>query len=542
MNQSELLLTAKTIAQSHLTSGTDLNDSITKIASTQSLSKPQIERLVEETNKATFLELFEKKGEQEFPVADYQVIKSKLTPKIEKTAAEKLHFEPLTYSDSLFGEQVGKDKIINKPLEKTANIHDFTEDEIAHAEALEKVAHQLWDHYNKFMDLEALGQQRYGVKHNEASDLIKVAEVHHDNEVLQLRELQTTLEKEAAVFEIILNKLEKTGASSFLWGETSPLSAFKNTTGSRINRVLHAAGAIPNFVAKYSVGTAAGAAGSGISLGLKGAALAAPAVIPMALRGMKNNLNATLTVGSELPRAIGKARAVAAQSRYIGPGAADLTKMGMEKKALLDEVIPATQALFKTPIVQNAMKWVGRGMGVSSAVGKMSKPLGMLGPAAEHLSPLTALASEGLSKEAGFVEGLQHALEFVTPAALWGAQAGPMGALAGFTAAAAKKLGGGIALTMNRKEFDDSFETIMKNNPDLAENKKEMRGYFDVVSRHAPSLAKDPLVAESIVKNMNAFGGTDYNTIRGLRETEALGKSGPSEKGLSGLTALFGRS
>ena len=103
MNQSELLLTAKTIAQSHLTSGTDLNDSITKIASTQSLSKPQIERLVEETNKATFLELFEKKGEQEFPVADYQVIKSKLTPKIEKTAAEKLHFEPLTYSDSLFG-------------------------------------------------------------------------------------------------------------------------------------------------------------------------------------------------------------------------------------------------------------------------------------------------------------------------------------------------------------------------------------------------------------------------------------------------------
>ena len=541
MNASELLLTAKTIAQGHLTSGSDLNDSITKIASEQSLSKNQIERLVEETNKATFLELFEKKGEQEFPVADYQVIKSKLTPKIEKTAAEKLHFEPLTYSDSLFGEQVGKDKIINKPLEKTANIHDFTEDEIAHAEALEKVAHQLWDHYNKFMDLEALGQQRYGVKHNEASDLIKVAEIHHDNEVLQLRELQTTLEKEAAVFEIILNKLEK--VAGFLWGETNPFKAFANAGGGAINRAAHAAGSVVNFGAKHTVGAAAGAVGSGLKLGLKGAAVASPVLIPMALRGAKKNLNATLTVGSELPRAIGRFKDISTQNAYIGPGAMDLSKVGMEKTALLGEAIPAAQALFKTPLVQNAVKWGSRALGVSQAVGKIAQPgIGMLGPAAKTVNSLTALASEGLSKEAGFVEGLQHALEFVTPAALWGAQAGPMGALAGFTAAAAKKLGGGIALTMNRKEFDDSFETIMKNNPDLAENKKEMRGYFDVVSRHAPSLAKDPLVAESIVKNMNAFGGTDYNTIRGLRETEALGKSGPSEKGLSGLTALFGRS
>ena len=540
MNASELILTAKTIAQGHFTSGLDLNDAITKVASDQSLSKPQIERLVEETNKATFLELFEKKAEQEFPVADYSVIKSKLTPKIEKTAAQGLHFEQLIYSDSLFGDQVGKERINDNPIEKNANVHEFTEDEIAHVEALEKVAHQLWDHYNKFMDLEALGQKRYGNKHNEASDLIKVAELHNDTEILQLRELTAHISKEAAVFNIIANKLEK--VASFLWGEQNPLKAFASGKGL-IDKTLHAAGSIVNFGTKHTVGAAAGAIGGAAKLGLKGAAVASPVLIPMALRGAKNNLNATLTVGSELPKAIGRFKNISAQNSYIGPGAMDLSKMGMEKKALLEAAIPAAQALFKTPLVQNAMKWGGRALGASQAVGKIAQPgIGMLGPAAKSINPLTALASEGLSKQAGLVEGLQHALEFITPAALWGAQAGPMGALAGFTAAAAKKLGGGIALTMNKKEFDDSFETIMKNNPDLAENKKEIRGYFDVVSRHAPSLAKDPLVAESIVKNMNAFGGTDYNTIRGLRETEALGKSGPSEKGLSGLTALFGRS
>lgn len=540
MNASELLLTAKTIANGHYNSGTDLNDSITKIASEQNLSKDQIERLVEETNKATFLELFEKKAEQEFPVADYQIIKSKLTPKIEKTAAEKLVFPPMTYSDSLFPGQVGKDRINDKPIEKTANTHQFTEDEIVHIEAFEKVAHQLWEHYNKFMDLEALGQKRYGDQHHEASDLIKVAEIHHDTEILQLQELIATINKEVAISEIIYNKIEK--VAGFLWGETNPIAAFKGAKGL-LGKPLHAAGAGVNFLAKHSVGSAAGAVGGSLKLGLKGAAVASPVLIPMALRGAKNNLNATLTVGSELPRAINRFKGISSQSGYIGPGAMDLSKIGMEKNALLEEAIPAAQALFKSPLVANAGKWIGRGLGLSSAANKLvPSGAGMLGPAAKTLSPLTALASEGVSKQAGLVEGLQHALEFITPAALWGAQAGPMGALAGFTAAAAKKLGGGIALTMNKKEFDDSFETIMKNNPDLAENRKEIRGYFNVVSRHAPSLAKDPLVAESIVKNMNAFGGTDYNTIRGLRETEALGREGPSEKHLSGLTALFGRS
>jgi len=543
MNASELLLTAKTIAHDHFTSGIDLNDSITKIASTQSLSKPQIERLVEETNKATFLELFEKKAEQEFPVADYQTIKSKLTPKFEKTAAQKLVFAPLTYSDSLFSEQVGKERINDKPIEKTADTLTLTEDEIAHIEALEKVAYQFWEHYNTFRDLEALGQKRYGDKHHEASDLIKVAEIHHDTEILQLQELQTTLNKEAAVFEIILNRLDKVAGlgSSLMWGNTNPINAFKTVGGGLLNRTAHAAGSMVNFGAKHTVGTAVGAVGAGLKLGLKGAAVASPVLVPLALRGAKSNLNATLTVGHELPGAINKLKGISGQSNYIGPGFRDA--LGMEKNALLEEAIPAAQALFKTPLVQGAVKWGSRALGVSQAASKLIPTgAGFLGPAAKTLNPLTALASEGVSKQAGLVEGLQHALEFITPAALWGAQAGPMGALAGFTAAAAKKLGGGIALTMNKNEFDNSFETIMKNNPDLAENKKQMRGYFDVVSRHAPSLAKDPLVAESIVKNMNAFGGTDYNTIRGLRETEALGRGGPSEKGLSGLTALFGRS
>lgn len=516
MNPSELLLTANKIAQSHVSSGADINASITKIASEQNLSKPQIERLVEETNKATFLGLLEKKGEQEFPVANYETIKAQLAPKMEKNASENLKFTVLGYSDSEFKAQVGTNRIMDG-LEKNAGELEVSEEGIACWEALVKVASEIWGDYNTLLDLEALGQKRYGVKYADASTLVKVACEHNDTQVGHLAILEANIIKQGAVLEIISQELEK--HASMFWGETNAAKAALNAKGGPINRAAKAAGAVVNMATKGVVKGVA-AVPVGLAKGaLIGGAVAAPIVLPFALKhGVKRNLNTTLTLGTEGSKAIRGARATAGEHNYVGP----MAKEGMEKNAFIGTGLKAgANMLFKSPL-----KTLGNGMMVAGATSKVTQPIE---------------ATLGTIKTASFGTGMQHALEFVTPAVTFG-MAGPLGVLGGIAAAAAKKLGGGIALTMNKKEFEHSFDTIMKNNPELSENKQQVRGYFDVVSRHAPSLAKDPLVAESIVKNMNAFGGVDYNTVRGLRETEALGRSGPSEKGLSGLTAGFGKS
>ena len=520
MNASELLLSARKIAESHVKSGSDLNDSIAKIASDQSLSKSQIERLVEETNKATFLDLLKKKGEQEFPVADYETIKSKIAPKIEKNASENLKFESLNYSTTNFKDQVGNAHIL--PIVKVAENNSLSEDDVAYVQALFKVAEDIWSNYNNLLDLEALGQKRYGNNYNDTALLTKIAFEHNDNEISQLQSIEDYIIKQGVILEVIYNKMEK--VASALWGETNLARAALKAGGSPFNRAAKAAGAVVNLATKGAVGGVGAGIGGAAKLGLKGAAIAAPVALPFVAKHGVKNLNTVLTVGAEGSRAIQGAKNVARSHNFIGPGA-----MELEKAA-------GAEQLFTNPLVQGALKWGGRALNVSNAVGKVTKnAISTIGPG------MTALASEGVNKEASFVTGLQHALEFVTPAVVFGAS-GPAGIFAGITAAAAKKLGGGIALTMNKKELENSFDTIMKNNPELAENRQQVRGYFDVVSRHAPTLAKDPLVAESIVKNMNAFGGVDYNTIRGLRETESLGKSTGSEKGLSGLTAMFGRS
>jgi hypothetical protein len=519
MNPSELLLTANKIAESHLSSGQDLNEAIIKVASEENLSKSQIERLVEETNKATFLTLLEKKGEQEFPIANYEIIKSGLSPKIEKVASEVLTFTTLDYSKGNFEAQLG-DKRIQGHIEKTSGDITLSEKDHAYIEALYKVAEDIWTSYNKFMDLEALGQKRYGVKHADASDLVKVACEHNDKEIQQLAHLEQHIIKQGAILEIIYGKMEKT--ADLMWGETNPAVAAMKAGGSPFNRAAKAAGALVNAGFKAGVGLPISVAGGALRLGLKGAAVAAPVAIPFAGKLMTKHLNTTLTLGTEGGRAISHARQVAGARNYIGPAANLLKQGGLEKQAFIAPLMQGASTLFKTPLAQNILKWGSRAMNIGGAVSKLTQDTGMIGPGK------IALAS--IEKNAFSLIGLQHALDFVGPMAI-------MGPFAGITAAAAKKLGGGIALTMNKKEFDSSFDTIMRNNPDLADNKQQVRGYFDIVSRHAPSLAKDPLVAESIVKNMNAFGGVDYNTVRGLRETEALGK-GQDKFGLSDLKPI----
>lgn len=527
MNPSELLLTAKKIAENHVGSGSDLNDAITKVASEQNLSKPQIERLIEETNKATFLDLLEKKGEQEFPVANYDTIKSGLVPKIEKTASARHNFESLSYSNSVFKTSIGNEHHSND-IVKVAAQNELSKEGKAYLEALEKVAHELWDNYNKLMDLETLGQKRYGSRYQDASDLVKVASIHNDQEIIQLENLEQILTKQSAVFEIIYNKLEKV-AGNMIWGEMNPVRAAIQAGGSGPRRLAHAAGAVINRGFHTAVGLPLAAMGTGVKLALKGAAKLAPIAVPATIGLAARNMNAAFTIGTDAPRAVRSAIDVAKGSNVLGNFNPNVFKeaLGMEKQA----------GLFTNPLTNKILKWGGNAMLGADALGKVTADtVGKIGPGSNILKV------GSVNKEAGFMDGLQQALEFITPAVHYGAAGGPFGTIGGIAAAAAKKLGGGIALTMNKKEFEQSFDTIMKNNPELADNKKQVRGYFDVVSRHAPSLAKDPLVAESIVKNMNAFGGVDYNTVRGLRETEALGRPGPSERGLSGLSAMFGNS
>ena len=515
MNPSELLLTAKKIAENHVGSGSDLNDAITKVASERNLSKPQIERLVEETNKATFLDLLEKKGEQEFPVADYDTVKSKLAPKIEKNASAPLSFDKLTYSDVNFKDSLGTDHIA-QVIEKVAGEEIATEDEIAYITALLKVGQEFNQNYDRFMELEALGQKRYGYKHQDASDLVKIAEVHNDQEILELESLDKTLDKQAAVIEVILEKCALLGPvgrgiGKIVWGNTNITNAVaQSIAGPKPAPVRAAIGASLNKIVRLGVKAGTGTVGTVAKAGLAMGGAALP-LVPLAA---KASLNTAFTTVEQGGKAIRGTRNALTGHNFVGTGleavASDLTKEA--------GVLDLAKGLFKNPI-----------LGAAGSVLNAVKPVASIG---------TKLAS--VNKEAGFMQGLQQALEFITPAVVYNAT--PGGMLGGIAAAAAKKLGGGIAITMNRKEFDNSFDTIMKNNPELADNKKQVRGYFDVISRHAPSLAKDPLVAESIVKNMNAFGGVDYNTVRGLRETESLSSSGPSEKGLSGLTPMFGRS
>lgn len=93
------------------------------------------------------------------------------------------------------------------------------------------------------------------------------------------------------------------------------------------------------------------------------------------------------------------------------------------------------------------------------------------------------------------------------------------GAGIGLTAAAARKMGGLSARMMNQRQLNESFDTIIKNNNDLA-NIKNVRGYFDVIARHSPDLAKDPLVAPQLIRQFDAFDGVDLNTVAKMREMQ----------------------
>ena len=86
-------------------------------------------------------------------------------------------------------------------------------------------------------------------------------------------------------------------------------------------------------------------------------------------------------------------------------------------------------------------------------------------------------------------------------------------------------MGGVAGRMMEQRKLDEAFNNLQKKHQDIKEN-PQSRAYFDVVARHSPSLALDPMVAPQLIRQFDAFGGVDVNTVGKLREIEA--KTQPS--------------
>lgn len=89
----------------------------------------------------------------------------------------------------------------------------------------------------------------------------------------------------------------------------------------------------------------------------------------------------------------------------------------------------------------------------------------------------------------------------------------------GLATAAGRGFGSVAEKMLEKRKFNQTFNDIVTRHPELA----DARPYYDVITRHAPSLAKDPLVAAQLVKQFDAFGGVDVNTVGKMREIETRG-------------------
>jgi len=397
MKGLEIRFAANRIASDYISHGKDMNSGIAKIASDKHLNDDQISRLVEESNKATFLASFEKTGEQVFNVASLHEVKESMAGKMEKKATVAI--EPVGFSNDRYRQMMGDWK--PETIEKVASEQELesAQKQQVVLEALDKLASDYRAAMIGIQKLESLGFARYN--NSDTDYLIKTASAHNDADFVELQSLLNTAEQSKAQYEYIFEKHADIVSSLAL-----------KTVGLAGKAVVGTAGAVVPVVA-------------GVVGRNPGAALNAALMGPHTMKGIKVN-------------------------------------------------------------------------------------------AAKHHQKFTGPVGEVLSKTASFTSGIQHTIDLIA-----GASSGVGGIFGGILGAAAKKLGGGIALTMNEKEFNNSFDTIMNRNPSLADRKTQMREYFDVVARHSPTIAKDPIVAEGMVKNFDAFGGIDFNTIKAMNEMEA---------------------
>lgn len=436
MKGLEIQYAANRIANDYVRSGKSMNSGIAKIAQENGLREEQIKRLIEESNKATFMAGFEKNGEQVFDVASLAEVKEAMAGKMEKKASVEI--KPVEFSDERYRSMLGNWNPAS--IEKTASENpEVSANQEAVIGALTKLAEAHDSTLLEIQRLESLGFSRYGK--NDVDYLTKTAAASKDDDFVTLGSLIKTAASLREQHELIFEKY----------------ATVMGAVGSVVNTGLSVPLNAATWVAK-KVG--------GAALGLTGKAVVGGATVAVPL----------------LARTVSKHPGHALNVVTMGPHAAH----GVREAA-----------------TKNAKHWSG--------------------PAAEALED----ADKEMAKAAAISAlGLQHTVDIVA-----GAAAGLGGIFGGLLGAAAKKLGGGIAITMNNREFDRSFDTIMSRNPDLKDRKSQMREYFDVVSRHSPTIAKDPIAAEGMVKNFDAFGGIDFNTIKSMNELEATNKRAQSPLG-----------
>ena len=460
MKHLEISVAAESIARKFVENGADMNSAITKLASDRNLNDEQVKRLVEESNKFAFLTKFEKTGEQIFDVASFETIKEKMNPVIEKVAS--VHFDKLTYGRFSHADVVSINSEHSKPLEKVAEAEpEFSQEEAAFLSKFAKYCELVKEAY----ELEEKGSLKYGNQY-EGLGLWKVATVHGDHDydnlvVLNKRimALSQELEKDAAWFEV---------------------------PGKAINKAFSTTG-------KAILGAGFLGAKGAAKVGLKTVGALGPAALTIAGLGHGKVTGAfNLVQGAETgSKALGHFGGTSLVGDY---GKLAYAEKMTKEAGLVDGGIKAT-----LPMLKN----VGKG-----AMNLMSLTTSVAG-AAGNGPQIMKLAEE---KTASFLHNVLDVL------AEGGKSAG--GFLGGITSEAARKLGGGIALTMNQRELRDSFDTIMARNPDFANKRVDMANYFDVIARHAPAVATDPVTSGNILKTFDAFGGVDLNTVKTLHDIQ----------------------
>lgn len=140
-----------------------------------------------------------------------------------------------------------------------------------------------------------------------------------------------------------------------------------------------------------------------------------------------------------------------------------------------------------------------------------------------------------MKKEASLISSATDILRNAAPYAL------AMGAI-GIGAAAARKMGGSASRMMTERQLDKAFGTIIENHQDIR-GMNNAREYFDVVARHSPSLALDPMVAPTLIRQFDTFGGVDINTVGKLRDIEGGNAGKPVNAGndfVTGMKSLVG--
>ena len=195
----------------------------------------------------------------------------------------------------------------------------------------------------------------------------------------------------------------------------------------------------------------------------------------------------------------------------------------LEKRAGIASAIAGAGLRTGGAVIGTAIKHPNKAVFVPLQVVSSAK----MGAKKTQAEPQPFLANNSeLGKVAGIgsellEEGLKFGKKAIPAAAILG--------MIGIGSAAARGMGGMVSQMMNKRQLDESFETVFQDNKDI-QGIPNARGYFDVIARHSPSLAMDPMVAPQLIRQFDSFGGVDVNTVGKLREIENTGKSKEGSK------------